>query len=255
MDLGLGSVTQVLGNFINNKGGKLTGKGKIIAANFTNAGKIAPGNSPGSMSIESNFVQTADGVLELEIGGLTAGTQHDVLDITGTADVGGKVLTKFINGFAPHAGDQFTLPDADTLHLASDVFFRNLKSDWQYSAALVNNKWTVTSLTNGVYVEPGDFNEDGAVNEADLPFWKIGFGIATGARHIDGDADGDFDVDGADVAIWQQQSHHGPGASPASTGVPEPSAVAMTAGIGLFGLRRGRRLGGWDCDPARRPRA
>ena len=50
-----------------------------------------------------------------------------------------------------------------------------------------------------------DFDEDGDVDAADLAKWKTGFGIASGAAHMQGDADGNGAVDGADYLAWQRQ--------------------------------------------------
>ncbi|MBN1853321.1 MAG: hypothetical protein JW829_11375 [Pirellulales bacterium] len=48
-----------------------------------------------------------------------------------------------------------------------------------------------------------DFNGDGQVDGEDLDLWEVGFATATGAGRSDGDADGDGDVDGNDFLAWQ----------------------------------------------------
>ena len=65
-----------------------------------------------------------------------------------------------------------------------------------------------------------DFDEDGDVDDDDLTKWKLGFGTAIGATHMQGDANGDGRVDGGDILAWQQQKN-----SPAASGVPEPAAA------------------------------
>jgi hypothetical protein len=45
--------------------------------------------------------------LELQLGGLTAGTQHDRLAITGAATLDGTVNASLINGFVPTPGQTF----------------------------------------------------------------------------------------------------------------------------------------------------
>jgi hypothetical protein len=77
---------------------------------------------------------------------------------------------------------------------------------------------------------PGDFNADGAVDEADLALWQAGVGVTGSATHWQGDADGDADVDGADLLLWQQNLGATSATPPAA--VPEPAAVIM----GLMGL-------------------
>ena len=69
----------------------------------------------------------------------------------------------------------------------------------------------------------GDYNNDGAVDAADLTLWKAGFGAAGSATPMQGDADGDLDVDGADFLIWQRSY-----ATPIPpTAVPEPSSIVV----------------------------
>jgi probable HAF family extracellular repeat protein len=53
--------------------------------------------------------------------------------------------------------------------------------------------------------QPADFDENGAVDGLDLARWQANFGLAAGALHAQGDADGDQDVDGADFLVWQRQ--------------------------------------------------
>src|SRR5690349_22741933 len=59
-------------------GGSLTGSG-TITGNVTNAaGQVSPGiSSAGTIGITGNYDQGAAGALNIEIGGLGAGTQTD----------------------------------------------------------------------------------------------------------------------------------------------------------------------------------
>ena len=73
--------------------------------------------------------------------------------------------------------------------------------------------------------DPADFNEDGTIDGADLLAWQEGFGTASDASHIDGDADEDGDVDGFDFLAWQRGLT--PTAAVSSIAVPEPSSVTL----------------------------
>lgn len=53
-------------------------------------------------------------------------------------------------------------------------------------------------------VVPGDFNEDGSVDAADLPLWEAGYGTNSGATFSDGDANEDGVVNGLDFFEWQK---------------------------------------------------
>ena len=54
-----------------------------ITGNLTNLGTFAPGNSPGTVNVTGNYLEA--GTLDIEVWGLTAGTQHDQVLVSGTA--------------------------------------------------------------------------------------------------------------------------------------------------------------------------
>jgi probable HAF family extracellular repeat protein len=71
-------------------------------------------------------------------------------------------------------------------------------------------------------MQAGDFNLNGTVDGVDLGIWRAGFGSRGPATRMQGDADGDLDVDGADFLAWQRQSGSS-AATAATTAVPEPA--------------------------------
>ena len=54
-----------------------------ITGSLTNLGTFAPGNSPGTVNVTGNYLEA--GTLDIEVWGLTAGTQHDQVLVSGTA--------------------------------------------------------------------------------------------------------------------------------------------------------------------------
>jgi hypothetical protein len=87
----------------------------------------------------------------------------------------------------------------------------------------------------------GDFDVDGDVDGADFLTWQRGLGITGTATVGQGDANGDMNVNAADLAIWRQ--NFGPGASVAAVGaVPEPAACLLallsSVALGITGRRR-----------------
>lgn len=76
---------------------------------FTNSAIVRPGDSPGILTIDGNYEQTAAGLLEIEIGGLTAGTQHDQLVVNGGAMLAGRLELPLINAFVPSVNDEVTI--------------------------------------------------------------------------------------------------------------------------------------------------
>jgi len=98
--------------------GELTGSG-TINGNAINGGSIGPGQSPGILTVAGNYTQTEFGTLHIEIGGLFAGDEYDVLNIGGDAFLGGVLdvdLYDFGGGlFAPSLGDTFDFLTAETI--------------------------------------------------------------------------------------------------------------------------------------------
>jgi len=104
------------GGQVNFTGGTLTGNGGTITGQLSMAGTLSPGdqaNAAGVLHIAGNYVQTAMGIFQLDIGGLAAETQFDLLDIHGTATLAGELDINLINGFTPHDGDKFVFLDTD----------------------------------------------------------------------------------------------------------------------------------------------
>ncbi len=63
---------------------------------FTNAGTLAPGNSIGAITIDGDYVQNADGALEIEV---SADGATDTLTVqNGTASVAGSLVLKPLSG-------------------------------------------------------------------------------------------------------------------------------------------------------------
>jgi hypothetical protein len=102
--------------------GALTNNGTImgtgtIANNFSNAGTLAPGLSPGVLNVTGTFANT--GTINMEIGGAGgAGVNpngHDQLVVSGAATLGGTLNVTLTNGFTPAPLNNFLLLNASTL--------------------------------------------------------------------------------------------------------------------------------------------
>ena len=104
-----GSTFSVAGDaFVNAPGGLLNGTG-TIDANVSSAGEVAPGLSPGVLTIQGNYVQQSDGRLRIEITGLTPETDYDRLVVTGTVALDGRLTIESARGFLPPVGAQFNI--------------------------------------------------------------------------------------------------------------------------------------------------
>jgi hypothetical protein len=95
------------------KGGTLSGSG-TINGNVIMGGRLSPGNSPGILTINGNYTQTAFGAYVAEMAGLTAGTGYDQVDVSGTADLAGTLDVNSLNGFTAALGDSFILMKYDS---------------------------------------------------------------------------------------------------------------------------------------------
>ena len=90
------------------QGGRLTGSGSVFGS-VLNGGQLSPGFSPGMISISDNCVQTSAGVFDVELGGLTAGTQYDQLRVTESVMLAGTLNVSIVNGSARNLYDMFTI--------------------------------------------------------------------------------------------------------------------------------------------------
>jgi hypothetical protein len=89
--------------------GLLFGTGTIQADEVVLAGMLAPGTSPGTLTITGKYLQQAAGTLNVEIGGLLAGTQFDVVNISGMATLDGVLDIDLFGGFMPTLGQTFQI--------------------------------------------------------------------------------------------------------------------------------------------------
>jgi uncharacterized protein (TIGR03437 family) len=142
------------------QGGLLQGIG-TITGNINNTGAtLNPGQSPGLLTISGNYTQGANSTLNLELGGLTPGTQYDQVAIGGTATLGGTLNVTLINGFVPSHGNVFQVLtfatrtgdfavknglNAGNARLAATFNPTNLSLTAQVCAALTVNPATLPS--------------------------------------------------------------------------------------------------------------
>src|SRR5690606_13089181 len=143
-------------------------------------------------------------------------TQHDFLNVEGTALLAGELTLTLAGGFAPEAVDQLVVFNSDTLLLGA---FSNVADGERLATTDGFGSFVVrygpTSPFNAnqvvliAFLHSADFDEDGDVDGDDLDAWRTGFGAPGAAAHMQGDADGDQDVDGTDFLAWQQQFGQG----------------------------------------------
>lgn len=106
----LGHSTGGSGDFIFN-GGALRGTGAIsfqFANTVQNNGAVV--DPVGLLTINGgNYSQDNNGALQIDLGGLTPNTQYDVLSVSGSATLDGRLILSTTNGFLPASGDVFNV--------------------------------------------------------------------------------------------------------------------------------------------------
>jgi fibronectin-binding autotransporter adhesin len=73
---------------------------------------VAPGGSPGILSVQGNVAFDAGSHFAVDLDGTTVGTGYDQLDVTGLVNLGGASLDVTL-GYVPTPGDLFTIIDND----------------------------------------------------------------------------------------------------------------------------------------------
>ncbi|MCA9240876.1 MAG: hypothetical protein KDA37_11785, partial [Planctomycetales bacterium] len=243
-DVMLGGGSATIGGQSFTSEATVTGNGAVFVEllatprRWINDGKVIPGFSPGVIQVNGDYEQTDSAELRIEIGGLTPGTEHDVLSVAGAATLDGYLIVELLDqlsgSFLPALGDTFEVLTADG-GLAGG-----------FSAEVLPNLGPL--LTLHVFYEPnavklavvpalsGDYNADGVVDAADYTVWRDSAGVIGIGLTADGDYDGH--VTRLDYDIWA--SHYGETLAGVvgvtqQTG-PEPGAFASTLAALFLGL-------------------
>jgi len=149
-------------------GGTLMGNGTVIG-NIVNQGKLAPGNSPGALSVYGDVTLDPVGLLEIDMAGTgIAPSQFDQLNVFDNPDtsaiegrivLGGRLNVVLGGGFAPSAGDTFNVLTALDIVEQNPPLFElpSLGGGLQWEHALVDlgNGREALRLTVTAVPEPG----------------------------------------------------------------------------------------------------
>ena len=129
------------------KAGKLSGGGTLQGSVDNSGGTVAPGASPGALTLSGNYTQAAGGKLEIEVAGTGAG-EFDRLAVSGNATLGGTLALEPINGYADSAaigdsvafltyGGTRTNPFATTTVAPSPACPKQIAADYDDAAKAV----------------------------------------------------------------------------------------------------------------------
>ena len=198
-------------------------------------GDLRPGNSPALVSFGGDLVLGGNASLAIELGGIVAGSEHDVIDATGRLSLDGALNVTLIDGFNPLPGQTFDILDFGSIAGGFSQF--NLPKldvylEWDTSDIYTSGQLAV--IQNDPI--PGDADYDGTVNNSDAAILAANWQSGPGTVWDQGDFNGDGYVDAADATLlaanWQTS---------ASTTVPEPSAAVLLLCMAISAVTMLRR--------------
>lgn len=119
-------------------------------------GKLAPGNSPGRLTLLDDLTLHHGSFLEIEIGGITDGL-YDQIDVQGIFTAGGTLHLLLIDDFTLRAGDELFLFDGNTPGIdvgSFDFITTNLGDGLEWNTSRLASDGIVTVQVQAV-PEPG----------------------------------------------------------------------------------------------------
>ena len=153
--LHVGFGAEVDGSVVIGAGGTVSGTGKIVG-NVIDYGTMSPGNSPGTLTIDGDYVKSG-GTYLVQVAGTGPG-QTDLLDITGNATLSdATILFSFIDGFAPTAGFTFDFLHAASITASNLTFdFEGLAPGFAFSTDVSGGAFQFTAVNAGLAVPEPD---------------------------------------------------------------------------------------------------
>lgn len=201
------------------------GTGPITSPVRNISGRVEPGDGIGTLTIDGDFANLADGIVYFELGGTMADIEHDQLTASRFAFLGGVLSVGLVDSFTPQVGQMFALITAgEGVQGEFDNLLLPAGFDWSVDYTSTEVRLTVEALVAGL---PGDFNNDGRVDLGDYTVWRDNLGVTYTA---------------ADYQTWREHFGQTQAAGGiAQTAVPEPSA-ALLAALALAGGWHARRM-------------
>lgn len=148
-----GSTASVaMGSIIAENGGIIAGGGTFTGPGLIKSGgALLPGSTVGTLTWNGNLTIQSGGSLEVEIGGTTAGTQYDVVNVSGAFTMNGSLGVKMLNSFGStvQAADAFDIVSSGVAMtpVAAGTRIAVTGANGTFEVALVNDGKTLR-LTN-----------------------------------------------------------------------------------------------------------
>lgn len=151
--------TNVWGTFEVATGQTLQGNGSFVGGLIiSDGGTLAPGNSAGQLSVFGNLQMDDNSNFNVELNGLTAGTQYDQLLMNGYTLTLGLAALNVSLGFTPSYGDTFYIVNGlSGFDPSVNGTFVGLPDGQQFNvgATLFQIDYNSTDITLTVVPEPG----------------------------------------------------------------------------------------------------
>lgn len=216
---------EILGGFLSGEGGIRVGNGPIPGQVENRDGTVSPGQGIGQLNIQGLFANRAEGLIEIELGGTSPGTQYDQLIVEGAVELDGLLQVQLVDGFVPQDGNVFTLLTA-TDELVGEFQTLALPGDYQWDISYEAHS-VILSVAGLPLV--GDFNLDGAVDAVDAALMVSEWATAGSVSDLSGDGIVDALDAGIMIANWTGDA--------AVQAVPEPGLLVVWMCLALTCLR------------------
>lgn len=144
----------------NLNGGELNGNGSINGP-LTSNGTIAPGASPGGITVNGNTILGSNSILNMQIGAGSPVTNYDVLTVNGTVMLDGELRLAMLSNFGSITGsDTFTILTSTSAitglfanispgqRLASQDLFASFIVNYGAGSAFGSDKVVLSSFLN-----------------------------------------------------------------------------------------------------------
>jgi autotransporter-associated beta strand protein len=237
VDGGTLAVNGALASGVTVAAGARLGGGGTIAGGLDVSGDVAPGNSPGNLTVGSARFR-AGSSLTIELAGPA---NYDRLTLGGAAtlDTGATLMVLLPGGFVPGGGQSF-----DVLAYGSVSGRFSSYSGVDVGGGLVLAPFYLGDALRLMTTLRGDADGDGRVSFLDYQRLERGFGKPGGWQ--DGDFNLDGVVDGADFRLMYDNVGRSVTVTaplPAQP-VPEPAGAGLTSAAAVIALAGRRRQGG-----------
>jgi T5SS/PEP-CTERM-associated repeat protein len=196
--------------------GSYSGNGDTgIGGTVIMEGDLKPGSSPGTMAFGGDLSFGPQASLEIEIGGLIAGSEYDQVTVADDISLGGMLDVSLINPFSLSPGQSFEIIDVSGV--LSDTFLGlaegGLVGNFGGTNLLITYAGGDGNDVTLLAALPGDFDIDGDVDGFDFLGWQRG--------------ESPNPLSQSDLADWEANYGTVAPLAAVSTQVPEPCTTVL----------------------------